>query len=59
MNQKLDELYGYIQVSAPEVFHELFRAEENPEKREFYLALFNYSLQSHQRRIIAEEKFVI
>ena len=28
MNQKLDELYGYIQVSAPEVFHELFRAEE-------------------------------
>ena len=59
MNQKLDELYGYIQVSARETSQELFRAEENPEKREFYLALFNYSLQSRQRRIIAEEKFVI
>lgn len=54
-----DALYEYITDNSSEVFTPLIRAEENEEKRYFYYALQNYSLQQKQRVIIADEKFVL
>lgn len=54
-----DALYEYITDNSSEVFTPLIRAEENEEKRYFYYALQNYSLQQKQRVIIADEKFVV
>lgn len=54
-----DALYEYITDNSSEVFTLLIRAEENEEKRYFYYALQNYSLQQKQRVIIADEKFVV
>ena len=54
-----DALYEYITDNSSEVFTPLIRAEEIEEKRYFYYALQNYSLQQKQRVIIADEKFVV
>ena len=54
-----DTLYEYITDNSSEVFTPLIRAEENEEKRYFYYAPQNYSLQQKQRVIIADEKFVV
>ena len=54
-----DALYEYITDNSSEVFTPLIRAEENEERRYFYYALQNYSLQQKQRVIIADEKFVV
>ena len=54
-----DALYEYITNNSSEVFTPLIRAEEDEEKRRFYLALQTYSLQQKQRIVIADEKFVV
>ncbi len=54
-----DALYEYLVRNSPVVFTPLIRAEEDEEKRYFYYALQDYSLQQKQRVIIADEKFVI
>lgn len=54
-----DSLYEYITNNSSEVFTPLIRAEEDEEKRYFYYALQDYSLQQKQRVIIADEKFVV
>ncbi len=54
-----DALYEYITNNGPEVFTPLIRAEEDEEKRRFYLALQTYSLQQKQRIVLADENFVV
>ena len=54
-----EALYEYITNNSSEVFTPLIRAEEDEEKRRFYLALQTYSLQQKQRVVLADEKFVV
>ena len=54
-----EALHKYLVDNSSEVFTPLIRAEEDEEKRYFYYALQDYSLQQKQRVIIADEKFVI
>lgn len=54
-----EALYEYITNNSSEVFTPLIRAEEDEEKRRFYLALQTYSLQQKQRIVLADENFVV
>ena len=45
--------------NSSEVFTPLIEAEEDEEKRRFYLALQTYSLQQKQRIVLADENFVV
>ena len=54
-----EALYEYLVDNSSEVFTPLIEAEEDEEKRRFYLALQTYSLQQKQRVIIADENFVV
>ena len=54
-----EALHKYLVDNSSEVFTPLIRAEEDQEKRYFYYALQDYSLQQKQRVIIADEKFVV
>lgn len=54
-----DALHKYLVDNSSEVFAPLIEAEEDYEKRRFYLALQTYSLQQKQRVIIADENFVV
>ena len=54
-----EALYEYLVHNGPEVFTPLIRAEEDEEKRRFYLALQTYSLQQKQRIVLADENFVV
>lgn len=54
-----DALYEYLVRNSPVVFTPLIRAEEDDEKRRFYLALQTYSLQQKQRIVLADENFVV
>lgn len=54
-----DALYEYITDNSSEVFTPLIEAEEDDEKRRFYLALQTYSLQQKQRIVLADENFVV
>ncbi|WP_314699729.1 transcriptional regulator [uncultured Rothia sp.] len=54
-----DALYEYITNNSSEVFTPLIEAEEDEEKRRFYLALQTYSLQQKQRIVLADENFVV
>ena len=37
---------------------ELFIQETDPEKQAFYKAMYDYSMQAHQREVIARPDFV-
>lgn len=54
-----DALYEYLVRNSPVVFTPLIEAEEDEEKRRFYLALQTYSLQQKQRIVLADENFVV
>jgi hypothetical protein len=54
-----EALHKYLVDNSSEVFTPLIRAEEDQEKRYFYYALQDYSLQQKQRVIIADENFVV
>lgn len=54
-----EALYEYLVCNGPEVFTPLIEAEEDDEKRRFYLALQTYSLQQKQRIVLADENFVV
>ena len=54
-----EALYEYITNNSSEVFTPLIEAEEDEEKRRFYLALQTYSLQQKQRIVLADETFVV
>lgn len=54
-----DALYEYITDNSSEVFTPLIEAEDDDEKRRFYLALQTYSLQQKQRIVLADENFVV
>lgn len=54
-----DALHKYLVDNSSEVFTPLIEAEENEEKRRFYLALQTYSLQQKQRIVLADENFVV
>lgn len=52
-------LHKYLVDNSSEVFTPLIEAEEDDEKRRFYLALQTYSLQQKQRIVLADENFVV
>ena len=54
-----DALHKYLVDNSTEVFTPIIEAEENEEKRRFYLALQTYSLQQKQRIVLADENFVV
>mgnify|MGYP000054464149 FL=1 len=54
-----DALHKYLVDNSSEVFTPLIEAEEDEEKRRFYLALQTYSLQQKQRIVLADENFVV
>lgn len=54
-----EALHKYLVDNSSEVFTPLIEAEEDDEKRRFYLALQTYSLQQKQRIVLAGENFVV
>lgn len=54
-----EALYEYLVDNSSEVFTPLIEAEDDDEKRRFYLALQTYSLQQKQRIVLADENFVV
>lgn len=54
-----EALHKYLVGNSSEVFTPLIEAEEDDEKRRFYLALQTYSLQQKQRIVLADENFVV
>ncbi|BAI63952.1 transcriptional regulator [Rothia mucilaginosa] len=54
-----EALHKYLVDNSSEVFTPLIEAEEDDEKRRFYLALQTYSLQQKQRIVLADENFVV
>lgn len=55
----LEAFYEYIVENSSEVFTPLIIAEKDEEKRRFYFALQDYSLQQKQRVVLADERFVV
>ena len=54
-----DAFHKYLVDNSSEVFTPLIEAEDDDEKRRFYLALQTYSLQQKQRIVLADEHFVV
>ena len=54
-----DAFHKYLVDNSSEVFTPLIEAEDDDEKRRFYLALQTYSLQQKQRIVLADENFVV
>ncbi len=58
MANELNQFFEMVRSLETADLYQLFIQETDPEKQAFYKAMYDYSMQAHQREVIARPDFV-